>query len=643
MARVFRTRAAALLILLALALGLPGAAGLLLAAQTSAAPPRPALELAGYHGGSFNSLALGDQIAYVGKGAQLLIFDIAQPGAPTPTARMTLGPLLRLQAAGATVYALTRSDLQIIDASDPSAPRLAGRYGDLPADSTDLVISGTLALLAADRDLLLLDIADPAAPALLSRQTLPARITNIALGGPRVYVGSVRGLFVLDISRPAAPSLLGVVDSTLTTYCITARGNLVFENAYPADPLPHILPASHLLDLSNPQQPVRIAGPPTYTCIRQIDRDLAYGMFYDSRPPVIYDFTNHSSMVQLSPDGAFLTDPIDLLVSNNRLLLITRDRLAIYDVSLPRQPELLGQYQATGDLLWGGKAAVAQGRAFVPALSGVDVLSATGALSLTLAAHIPLSGTLRALQASDSRLYVAQTDGTLAIVDIRDPDHAVPIGSAPFPAHWRLLYVDNTRVLANIWKAGEPEVLYILDVSDPAAPRLLGSYNVDDFVMDAQPYAGYIYLLKENRLELIDARNPQAISRVTQLEYGGRSIAISAARAYLAGNSLLTALDLRDPAAPRLLWQSAVFSSFFQHSLAVSGGRGYAISDRLRVFDLEAPGGPLLRASLPLAGDQVFLSQSMVYTLGADAGLVALRPHPELFPSPIYLPALRRG
>jgi hypothetical protein len=105
------------------------------------------------------------------------------------------------------VYAAAESSgLLVINAADPSNPRLIGTY-DTPGTALGVELSGSLALVAdGDYGLAILDVSDPTQPSLRSTFSTLDCANWVAAHGRYALVADGRaGLLVADIGDPGAP------------------------------------------------------------------------------------------------------------------------------------------------------------------------------------------------------------------------------------------------------------------------------------------------------------------------------------------------------------------------------------------------------------------------------------------------------
>ena len=126
---------------------------------------------------------------------------------PTIVASLPLPGLVQnmVRAGDYLFFACSTSGLQIVDISDPLAPRLAGSMSH-QGSFVDVAISGTNLYAAMENDTLLVaNITFPENPILLGQLSLPGAM-KLAIRNDRLYVASsANGIYIFDISNLSSP------------------------------------------------------------------------------------------------------------------------------------------------------------------------------------------------------------------------------------------------------------------------------------------------------------------------------------------------------------------------------------------------------------------------------------------------------
>ena len=218
-----------------------------------------------------SNLAVSGSLAYLVDGAGLNIVDVSNPTDFESLGRYASTNVSIQAVAGSGSYAALITGalgtyLEIVDASDPAHPRLAGqasvRCGSGAARLADIAIDGHYVFLASPCfGFGVLDITDPANPTVAVSLPLEGYDTHLALSGDRVCVSDSVGPFVwiISVADPTNPVVLGHI----TQSSPTDAAGMNFSGNYAAlwyTPGPGST-SLELIDFSNPAQPVTWAYP----------------------------------------------------------------------------------------------------------------------------------------------------------------------------------------------------------------------------------------------------------------------------------------------------------------------------------------------------------------------------------------------
>jgi hypothetical protein len=169
---------------------------------------------------SATDIALQESTAYAAVQERgVLVIDAADPSAPRLLA--TVSPIADLRATvvdGSTAYiaeANTRDGapgaLRTFDVRDPSQPtelgRLAGDFGAIAVNGM-YVYAGR----AEGTGLRVIDVADPAVPHVTSVHATVGPVRQLAVSGVRLLAVAADALYVYDVANPSRPRELGHVD-----------------------------------------------------------------------------------------------------------------------------------------------------------------------------------------------------------------------------------------------------------------------------------------------------------------------------------------------------------------------------------------------------------------------------------------------
>jgi hypothetical protein len=191
-----------------------------------------------------------------GSGGTILLFDVSDPTHPFKVNDLVLeGQQQHIALSNGIAYITTyrRNGLQIVDVSNPLHLQTIGFF---PTDYVPhgIEIAGNIAYLADDRYLDILDISNPAAPRLRSQFEVSVRAAHTYMHGDKLYLTVwSEGVYVLDVSNSDSPIQLGFYsapnvamfavtgnlallanwyDDTVTVYNVTNDGAFAVLNTF---------------------------------------------------------------------------------------------------------------------------------------------------------------------------------------------------------------------------------------------------------------------------------------------------------------------------------------------------------------------------------------------------------------------------
>jgi hypothetical protein len=431
----------------------------------------------------------------------------------------------------------------------------------------DVAVSGHYAYVAAaNSGLQVIDINDPVNPQRVGALATNAFVLGVALSGQYAYLAGY-GLQVIDVSDPTNPTWVATYGAGTRTEDLAISGNY----AYVAPEYGGLW----IIDISDPANPSAVGG---------------------------YHTTGLSKRVALSGGYAFLTG--------------TGAGLEIIDISDPTYPRRAGAVAggASGLAVSGRYACVADPDA------GLRVLNILNRANPQVVRR--LSGEAGDVAISGHYAYIACGKG-FRVFDLASPQNAQPIGiwSAGEDADGRTLAIAVSASYAYL-AFGEDGFL-VIDVSDPARPRLAGacSYSTQQDVQSVTLAGNYAYVTDSEggSLHVIDVTDPTNPKPVTAIKGRGNAqcVAMSGPYAYLADDlEGLILLDASDPANLRRIGVYGLNGGAY--FVGVSGQHAYVgDSAGLHVLDLSDPANPRELggcdcgvADVALNGDYAYVSDA---------------------------------
>lgn len=338
-------------------------------------------------------------------------------------------------------------ELAVLDLSQPQAPRVLARLKPPGALRRLYAHEQLLIGLSDPAELLLIDLSDPAAPHLRGKLALPGWGRALAVQGSQAWIACPgTGLCLVDLTDSDAPTLLCL--STLV-----------------ADPVNLVLAGQHLF----------VADWETGLTVLDISAPCS---------PVV------ASRLPLPIGNAGLA-----LLGERLLLQGHHCGLAVIDVAEPQAPVLLGQDAGLDDPV--GDPQVAGNQFYLHDQDGVTAfrLGASGAAVALWSS--PCGDALRALAVADGRLLLGLPPGLLLVVP-GDEARLNPCGiETESPLTGAAVSGDRLCLLSL-------DVLEILDISSPTAPRLIAGVHPDDWFSDLAVDGDTVYLTGPGGLSIVD-------------------------------------------------------------------------------------------------------------------------------------------
>lgn len=292
---------------------------------------------------------------------------------------------------------------------------------------------------------------------------------------------------------------------------------------------------------------------------------------------------------------------------------------------------------------------------------------------------IPGIGTANHVAVQDDIAYIASGEFGLATVDVSNPNAPSFLGSADVPFHGLRASVQGSRVIvvgetpnlrAGLWvidvsQPARPRVqgglltdvpqsasrgfhdlaldaagntvmaamgtdgLWVIDVSTPTAPALTAAYDTPGTAYGLTVDGDHVFIADgTNDLVVVDVSNASQPTFVTHKSISGimRDVAIADGIAYLADQQgALKVLDVSIPNAPRSIGTHGTTNS--PRKIAVEDGRAVlyeinGLGNALEVFDVSTPSSPELIDSVQLADGTGFsVSGHLAFVAEGDGGV----------------------
>jgi hypothetical protein len=566
-----------------------------------------------------------------------------------------------------------------------------------------LHVQGNYAYVAAASGLAVFDVSRPEAPALTGTCLFTGAVGVMDVAGSRVYVGTqsiidrlVYGeVLVFDASDPTHPVVRTTVPGSVfgfTPALVSATGDYVYAAGHvrpgPVTEAQFDYVHIDVIDVSNPDFPFVASGYdkpdrlyPQAMCVQDGLLHLAY---WGNEVPSGYEVFDLSDPLYPSPLDFYALQPTEYIGSlrlvGHLAYLTTSAGLRVFDFSDPRNlrlialfvfgsaegfahsPEfdLAGEYAYWSDLrgeMWvlqltNPAAPVQVGRfdtgfwrpwislegdvAYlfeadskrfrVLDVSNPDEPALVGAKDFTSAGPFKVVGQCG---------YVA-AGAFLQVLDLSNPSQ--PVEAGRFNAPCNGLDVVGNR--AYVTGSSPANRLSVIEVTNPAAPRLVGYSNLPGSPGPPQVVGNFAYYrLEDTHLVIVDIRNPSQIVEVGRYyaTNGLGAFQVSGPYAYLLRRSWgedtsLHVVSMADPAHPTRVGLYAYDPATVTvlQNLCVSGlyvliSLSESVTNRVDILDVTYPTRPVKAGDYsPESQFSSFvMSGSTLYAAG-DAGLTVL-------------------
>ncbi len=621
-------------------------------------------------GGSIDNLAVEGSYLYAVQGPNLVVWDVADLVRPSRLGDTPLaleGKAKGIHASDGIVYvATTDHTVQVIDASDPTAPVSNGACETSNLSGGWAARNGYIYLVEAGGGLQVIDARSPADCAQVAHLPKSLQAEAVVIAGQYAYVTANQiGLQIYDLDDPTAPVLVGQYQAPKDWSGYLCPATIAGDYAY--------LPGDEkvlIVDISNPQAPMlvgQVSAPGEPAIARKPVYAAGHFLYFPNR---CFDVSNPAAPVE-SENGLTDWNKITGIEAWGDLLYVLDwQGLRVIDSagSEPQEVALLAPLvMGWGIAVQGGYAYIAQGEdgsmgAFWGQMATVDI---SDPAQPQITDHRPLSEIGQKVATQDGYAYVATARcefgaascwGSLLIYNLDDPASPSPVGKYELQdlvaakggsERWGVadvqVWEDYAYLIGGPYyenpAPGTNYGLVVVDISNPAAPVRAGAMalppdgNPEDWWTgwDLAISENYAYAAAEDKgFRVVDISDPTAPAEVGSLQ-GIRAtrLALAGRYAYVAGAETLWVLDLADIAHPTAVARFELPGDA-QEMMANSGKLYIAFLDAgLYVLDISNPVAPIVvnvMADGSIHSITVSPDGKWVYLLDSANGLSILSP-----------------
>jgi len=545
-------------------------------------------QVVGQIGGPTQAVAVQGDYAYVGVGLRLVVLDVSNPITLTEVGSTTPFPYFveDIVVSGTLAYvAAGGAGLRAVDVSDPANPAELGAW-DSPGYAEGVAVAGNTVYLAdGPYGLRVVDVSDPAHPVPVGAAYDMNYAFEVAVSGHHAYIAAAgAGLLVVDVSDPAHPVEVGALDTPGYAYGITVSGTL----AYVADAWEGL----RVVNLTDPAHPTLLG---------------------------VYDTPGWALNVAVAGTTAYVADGAF--------------GLHIVDVSDPAHPAEIG---ALGGMGLARRVAVAGDVAYMADLrEGLRLIDVTAPARPVQIGLYSLLAEARRVAVAGHYAYVAAGFSGLRIVDIADPSHPREVGAFDLgddgyggQSYASSVVVSGTYVYLASHLHG-PLNFHVFDVSDPAFPNRISAINCCGANREIALQDEIVYVADEGGLSLVSVADPaNAIQigfiRLNQNHQDTVGVAISGTLAYVAdAGSGVKIVDVSNPVSLTVVgaWDPPGLFEFVE-GVTVVGYTAYVAeaTDGLRIVDVSDPAGPVEIGFFDTPGTPAAVAVSGTLAYVSDGG-----------------------
>jgi hypothetical protein len=501
--------------------------------------------------GTMKGVAMVGSYAYViqivpGNPARsdLLVLDLRTPATPVVVGRLTVTAASDLQVVGTLAFVPARAaGLQIVDVANPAAPRIVATI-DTPSNATGVAVANGWAWVADGNAVVAVDVRTPSRP--VKGASFATTATSLTSAGSRLYVLDGLKLKVIDVTNAGAPALrsttdgfgaqgIAVVGNTAflaspDVNAATKRGGLyTIDVTVPTTPrvLTNVyggfdnwgvgvsgtlaavagnglgLKIVNLVDPAAPRVVGSVAGTMKGVAVAG---QYAYAIVVVPGNPARIEFTTVDLRNPAAPvivGRATLPGGTGVqVVGRYAYVSASTAGLLILDIISPTAPRIVGSLDTAGSAQG---VAVVNGYAYVADQTAVRVVDVRTPTSPVLKASITTPAT--ALAAVGTRLAVIG-GLQLKVIDVTNPLAPVVRSTTTAYGAQAVQLIGSQAVLATpaINHFDLSGGLYVIDLTNPAAPRVVKQVVVPGTTRSLTSANGYVYA--GDSASVIDALGP---------------------------------------------------------------------------------------------------------------------------------------
>jgi hypothetical protein len=306
--------------------------------------------------------------------------------------------------------------------------------------------------------------------------------------------------------------------------------------------------------------------------------------------------------------------------------------------------QIVGSVDTPG---WANAVVVDGGYAYIAdSDSGLTVVDLSDPADPQVVATVDTPGTALGVDVVDAIAYVADYTGGLRLFDVSNPTAASPLGSTDTPGDARKVVVSGTTAFV----ADNAGGLTVVDVSSSSSPSVVTSFPLTGIALDVDVSGSMAAVstgLSERQagLEIIDITDPAAPALLGRVEVAGLGYGVAATidgeTVYLIRAGYywfpqdqhyvgLEIVDISSPSEPQLLGGTPLRlpTDTLAHSYGVCVLGSQAICGSgdggLNFVDAENPSHPFYLGYIPMTAEDVVMDGDYFYIAAREYGLIVV-------------------
>ncbi|MEZ4660140.1 MAG: hypothetical protein R2911_21490 [Caldilineaceae bacterium] len=571
------------------------------------------IELIGHVGGSMLSVAINGNRAFVGFSTHFVVLDISDPTQPRWMAELPISANA-IELRGPYAYIDGADGLFAVDISDPEHPIQVNRL-EFSSVLTAISIADAQAYLLGDSKLYVVKLGTQGAMERIAELMLSVPGESIAALSGYAYIGSTQGLYVIDVRDPLQPVTRAFHNFASTAYGVTsADGVIYFINQGQLYTINGLRPTQIVS-----YQPIDVEG----WIGEMIVTD---GVVYltDGGALLIWRIADAGLPEQI---GRYPSEGlgITLAVADKRVYLVDCDEgLRIFDAANPDALVEIGHFQTLG-ATFSVQTSCTSAWVLAGFNGGVHWIDAADpAQCHTIDLHV-LQNNVTAFACNGQQMY-ALAAGSLYVLDVTAPGQPVIIGKYASREFYNLFLAEKYAFVGN----GQ-DAIWILNIENPTEPQLVAQYDAIGYISGMAVDGAMAYLpTPAGGFQLARMEASGQLVRVSTFAMDRQVVKIDVQNGYayvVDANGVLWIVDVRHPAAPRMV---AIYALPADGSdVMVAGQYAYVAAGEagVRIIDISDPASPheVGYYRTPNRALSLTYANGVIYVADTFGGLVMLR------------------